>query len=144
MNPNINYESVPYKFPYCLNTQCKHAEKCLRYILSKLLPVERTVFSIVNPACTTPQADSCPYFKADKTDRYARGITRLLDDLPHNKAVAVKSAIRAHFSKGTLYRIQSKERLISPDEQNFFRRIFIQYGINNDPIFDEYVEQYDW
>lgn len=144
MHPNLEFESIPKTFPYCLNAQCKHSAKCLRYIVSKLLPPKRTVFSIVNPACTTPQGDSCPYFKSDKMDRYARGISRLLDDLPHNKAVAVKRAIHAHFSKGTLYRIQNKERLISPDEQDIFRKIFIQYGIKNDPVFDEYVEQYDW
>lgn len=65
-------------------------------------------FSIVNPDCTTPQADTCPFFKADQKDRYALGITQLLDDLPHNKAIAIKRAMNTKFSKGTLYRIQKK------------------------------------
>lgn len=144
MDPNIKYESVPHDFPYCLNEQCKHSDKCLRYLTSKQLTQKRTVFSIVNPACTTPQADNCPYFKADKLDRYALGVTHLLDDLPHNKAVAIKRAINANFSKGTFYRIQKKERLITPDEQNIIRQLFIQYGVHTEPLFDTYIEQYDW
>ena len=48
------------------------------------------------------------------------------------------------FSKGTLYRIQKKERLITPDEQKIIRMIFIRQGIHADPLFDQYVEQYDW
>ena len=83
-------------------------------------------------------------FKADKEKRYALGITHLLDDLPHNKAIAIKRAMNANFSKGTLYRIQKKERSITPAEQNIIRHIFIQYGIHADPLFDEYIEQYDW
>lgn len=138
------YKAVPYGFAYCLNEQCKHSMKCLRYLVSKELTPERTVFSIVNPACTTPQADSCPFFKADKTDRYALGISHLLDDLPHLKAIAIERAIHAHFSKGTFYRIRNKERLINPDEQNIIRHIFTQHGISTEPIFDEYIEQYDW
>ena len=73
MEPESKYESVPYGFAYCLNEQCKHSTKCLRYLVSKQLTPERTVFSIVNPDCTTPQADSCPFFKADQKDRYALG-----------------------------------------------------------------------
>ena len=144
MEPESKYESVPYGFAYCLNEQCKHSTKCLRYLVSKQLTPERTVFSIVNPDCTTLQADSCPFFKADQKDRYALGITQLLEDLPHNKAVAIKRAMNTKFSKGTLYRIQKKERLITPEEQNIIRLIFIRQGINTDPLFDQYVEQYDW
>lgn len=144
MEPASKYESVPYNFAYCLNGQCKHSMKCLRYLVSKQLTPERTVFSIVNPDCTTPQADNCPFFKDDRTDRYALGITHLLDELPHNKAIAIKRAMNANFSKGTFYRIQKKERLITPDEQNMIRRIFIQYGVHTDPVFDKYIEQYNW
>ena len=72
------------------------------------------------------------------------GITQLLEDLPHNKAVAIKRAMNTKFSKGTLYRIQKKERLITPEEQNIIRLIFIRQGIHTDPLFDQYVEQYDW
>ena len=52
--------------------------------------------------------------------------------------------MKANFSKGTIYRIQKKERLITPDEQNIIRMIFIQHGIHTDPLFDKYIEQYDW
>lgn len=60
MSPNFKYESIPYQFNYCLNDQCKHAEKCLRYQASKLLPVKRIAFSIINPACFIRQAYTFP------------------------------------------------------------------------------------
>ena len=43
-----------------------------------------------------------------------------------------------------LFGIQKKERLITPEEQNIIRLIFIRQGIHTDPLFDQYVEQYDW
>lgn len=144
MEPESKYESVPKGFAYCLNAQCKHSAMCLRYLVSKELSPERQAFSIVNPDCTTPQAESCPFFKADQKDKYALGITHLLDDLPHNKALDIKRTILSTFSKGTFYRIRNKERLISPDEQNIIRQIFFEHGVNADPHFDKYVEQYDW
>lgn len=143
MNPNFKYKSVPHNFAYCLNEKCKHSTKCLLYLVSKQLTQERTVFSIVNPDCTMPQADSCPFFKADKIYRYALGISRLFEDLPHSKAIAIKQAINANFSKETFYRIQKEKRLITPTEQNIIRQIFI-HDIHTDPLFDKYIEQYDW
>ncbi|WP_288205634.1 DUF6078 family protein [uncultured Parabacteroides sp.] len=144
MKPESKYESVPHNFAYCLNNQCKNSAKCLRYLTSKQLSPERQVFSIVNPACTMPDEGNCPFFKADQKVRYAKGITHLLDELPHNKAIAIKRQIYAYLKKGTFYRIRNKERLISPDEQNEIRRIFLRHSIYTDPNYDEFVEQYDW
>lgn len=144
MEPESKFESIPGGFAYCMDGQCKQAATCLRHLASQQLTPERKVFSIVNPACTTPQEDSCPFFKEVQTVRYALGITRLLDDLPHNKAVAARQYINAGFSKGTIYRIRKKERLITPEEQEFIRRVFVRIGIEAEPVFDQYVEQYAW
>lgn len=144
MEPESKFESVPNGFAYCMDGQCRHAAKCLRYLAAQQLTPERKVFSIVNPACTTPQADSCPFFKEERMTQYALGMTRLLDNLPHNKAVAVRRSINACFSKGTLYRIRKKERFIMPEEQNLIRSIFIRLGIDAEPAFDQYVERYAW
>ncbi len=144
MEPESKFDSAPRGFAYCMDGQCRHAAECLRYLASQRLTPERKVFSIVNPACTTPQADSCPFFKEKRTIRYALGMTRLLDNLPHNKAVAVRQSVNACFSKGTLYRIRKMERFITPEEQRLIHSIFVQNGIDTEPVFDRYVDQYVW
>lgn len=142
MEPELKFKSLPYGFAYCLDGECKHAEKCLRFLASKQITTEQKFFSIINPACTMPQTDSCPFFKKGQIVRYALGISRLFDGLPHNKALAVKRAVYAKFSKGTLYRIQKKVRLITPEEQNSIRKVFIQHEIGSEPLFDEYIDRY--
>jgi hypothetical protein len=34
--------------------------------------------------------------------------------------------------------------LITPEQQDFIRKVFLEEGIEEEPVFDEYVEQYDW
>ena len=32
MSPDFNYSEVPATFLHCLNKQCKHSAKCMRYL----------------------------------------------------------------------------------------------------------------
>lgn len=144
MQENFDYSSVPHNFIHCLNGQCRHANRCLRYQVTQYIPVQRKSFAIANPACTTPDADACPYFMSDQMEQFALGITHLLDNIPHKEVNAIKRQIIACMNKATYYRCWRKERLIKPAEQEQIRQIFLNKGITEQPVFDEYVEQYDW
>ena len=50
----------------------------------------------------------------------------------------------AELQRATYYRCWRKERLIKPGEQERIRQIFLKWGINEEPVYDEYVEQYEW
>ena len=81
---------------------------------------------------------------SDRTARFAMGITHLLDKLPHSEAVIVKSLLYDLLKRNMYYRIKNKERSIRPSEQESIRQIFLSRGITDEPVFDEYIEQYDW
>ncbi|GAE85275.1 DUF6078 family protein [Bacteroides reticulotermitis] len=144
MLSDFNYQSVPYGFSHCLNGQCKHATECLHYQVALHVPTECRSFTLINPAYTTSDNGDCPCFTSDQPLRFARGITHLLDNMTHSNALAVKQKMLAHFGRNTFYRINRKERAISPSEQQYIRQIFKDKGLDTEPVYDEYIKGYDW
>lgn len=39
---------------------------------------------------------------------------------------------------------QNQERLATPTQQEHIRQIFLNHGIKEEPVYDTYVEKYDW
>lgn len=66
MSPDFNYSEVPATFLHCLNKQCKHSAKCMRYLVTAYVPDNYPVISTVNPNYFSSHKESCPYFMADK------------------------------------------------------------------------------
>ena len=129
MSPDFNYSEVPATFLHCLNKQCKHSAKCMRYLVTAYVPDNYPVISTVNPNYFSSHKESCPYFMADKKKRFALGIKREL---------------MAELNRTTYYRCYRKERLLKPKEQEYIRQLFLKRGIKEEPVYDEYVEQYEW
>lgn len=50
----------------------------------------------------------------------------------------------AHFKQATYYRCRRKERMLDPSEQEYIRKLFVSKGIKELPVYDEYIEKYDW
>lgn len=144
MKPNFEYNLVPYNFHHCFNAQCLHATDCLRHQVSLHIPPEREAVTIINPARTTPSKDGCPYFMPDRLGRFALGITHLFDTMPHADAIIIKQQMIDHFKTHTYYRYFRKERLITPSGQQYIRQLFLNRGLTEEPVYDEFVEQYDW
>ena len=144
MESDFDYGTVPYGFIHCLNESCKDAKHCLRHQVTHYLPSNCSHISIVSPAYIAATNGKCPYFMSDQKAMFALGITHLLDQMPHKDAVNVKRLIIEKLNRSTYYRCWRKERLISPTEQTYIREIFLSKGIKEEPLYDEYIEQYDW
>jgi hypothetical protein len=138
-----NYESAPQNFAYCLNEQCSQSANCLRFQARLHIGSTQPFFSILNPLHIEEQKE-CSYFRSTEPIRCASGMKHLYDNLPHLKAIRIKSLVNKHFSITTLHRIKTKERLIKPEEIAFIRSVFIQEGITEEPLFDEYIEVINW
>ena len=143
MNPNFDYNLFPYSFAHCLNSECLRAEICLRRQIALRMPKERGLVTVVNPEHVVPSGEDCKFFVPDQPEQYARGITHLLDRVPHNDAVIIKQQMIEHFGQTNYYRFSRKERLIKPHEQEYIRILFHKRGVTEEPAFDEYVEYYD-
>lgn len=144
MKPDFDYRSVPNNFVHCLNKECPEAAYCLRRQVTLRLPSDQGVIAVLSPLFEHPRGESCPYFKSDELKRFALGMTHLLDNIPHRQAVGIRKQMIARFERNTFYRCWSKKRLIRPDEQQIIRQIFLDNGITSEPVYDEYIEQYDW
>ena len=121
MKPEFNYESVPFDFSHCFCGQCKVADKCLRYQVALRIPESRYSVPVINPNNVSPDGENCRYFKADRMAVYGLGIGRSM-----------------------FYRILHKERHVTPSEQEHIRQIFVNNGIDTEPVYDEYQEEYSW
>lgn len=144
MRADFDYHLVPSGFAHCLNNQCPHAANCLRQQLALHIPFQEKFIRIVNPAQAASAGEDCPYFKPDQLIRLASGITHLLDNLPHQSAVVIKQQLLSYFGRSYYYRLWRKERLLTLEDQEYIRRLFLIEGITDAPAFDEYVESYSW
>ena len=145
MKPDFDYSEVPYAFAHCFNTKCPRAAKCLRYLVTSYIPLQLTVVCVVNPALTASQeVEPCSFFIPDRMKRYASGITHLLDKIPHAEALVIKREIYKFLGRNMYYRIKKHERLATPAQQEHIRQIFLNHGIKEEPVYDTYVEKYDW
>ena len=143
MKENFDYNEVPQNYLHCLNASCRYSADCLRFKIGTLVNNKVASFAIVNPAYIAEQ-EECLYFQPDSLIRYAFGITHLYDNLPHTLYPKIKKQIYNHFGHSYYYRIRKKILPIKPEDQDFIRKLFIKAGIDAEPVFDEYREQYDF
>ena len=144
MDPNFDYASVPERFAHCLNAGCARAGQCLRQLVVAHVPADRPTFTVINNAPHRPDGEDCPYFKPDQPLRYAKGMTRLLDNLPHKKAEAIGHRLQQHYGRTQYFRARRGIILISPADQNYIQRVFRHFGVDEEPVFDSYVDEYNW
>lgn len=144
MDTNFDYNSFPASFVHCLNESCKRGEQCLRRQMALRIPNERTCMRTINPGYIESLPDgNCKFFLLDQPQRYARGFTHLFDNIPHQKALAIKAQMLQYFGRTVYYRCYRKERLIKPFEQERIRQMYRSQQISEEPQFDEYVPYYD-
>lgn len=139
MEKDFDYSTVPSAYIYCFNEQCPHSTKCLHYLVALHADPKRAILSTLNPAYIAGKEKDCLFFQPDRLLRFASGITHLLDKIPHEKAVKIQKDLYS-----MLRNIYNKDRLIHPEEQKAIRQLFLLNGIKEEPVFDEYLELYNW
>lgn len=143
MIDTLDYSKVPKGFVHCLNGNCKQAEHCLRYQVTLHLSAIRRDFRTLNPVWTKPEKD-CSEFMSDTPVKYAYGWTHMFDKLIHEKAVAIKDELLYHYGKSDFYRLKRKEKSFTPKAQQYVRNVFLRYGVEEEPTYDEYQYEYRW
>lgn len=144
MENHFKYESVPSHFAHCFNGQCVKSNSCLRHLAAEHCTAAHPIIRTINPLCVPDNSDTCPYFRPLEKIRIAWGIKHLFDRLPYTEAKLLKSQIMARFGKTMYYRYYRKEYGVSPENQEFIRRVFSKKGIAEEPAFEYYSEEYIW
>ena len=144
MENKFDYQSVPYGFAHCFNSQCVHKEECLHHLAATNCTSQCPTLSIINPNCIPADTTNCPHFRKALKCRVAWGIRHLLDNGPHKCAAPMRNQLVGHFGKTTYYRFYRQEQGLFPKAQAYIRQVFKQYGIAEEPKFERYSEEYSY
>ncbi|MDL2256353.1 DUF6078 family protein [Parabacteroides sp. OttesenSCG-928-G06] len=143
MKEDFNYKEIPGGYLHCLNAECSRSVDCLRYQVTLHVDQETPAFSVLNSGYVAARGE-CPFFQPDSLTRFALGMKHLFDNVPYAKALKIRNALYHYFERSMYYRIRNKTRLITPNEQAYIRQVFRKEGVQEEPVFDEYIEKYDW
>jgi len=144
MNEEFDYRSVPFGFAHCFNHDCPRTEHCLRHIAAAHITIGCPTLSIVNPAHIPATISACPFFCSDTKIHVAWGVKNMFNKLPYEDAYRIKQTIISHYGKTMYYRFYRKERYIDPEQQAYFRRVFRNHGIKEEPAYEYYTDVYQW
>ncbi len=143
MTEEFNYSLIPVTFPYCFEKNCTKYEECLRGSMCKFLTAKPRIITVVNPLQTCPDGE-CPHFKSIEKVRYAKGMKHMFDNLPHKAVEGIKRSLRGVFGKTEFYRLYTDGKPLKPHQQESVRQVFAKYGIEEEPVYDSYVDAYVW
>lgn len=144
MDKTIDYNDVPKNYLFCNHNKCPRRNKCLRYQATLSIPQSLSYYTTVNPFHIIGNESNCSFFSPFQTSLFASGISHLLDNIPHATATSIHKDMYSLMGRSMYYRIRNKERLLHPKEQKQIAAIFLKHNIKSQPIFDEYIEKYDW
>ena len=139
-----DYRKIPEWWPMCPNENCPMAADCLRQRVCREAPAEVTRWMCVMPNALSN--GKCSYYQKAEKVTIARGMKHLFDKVKDRK---VRKSLRLEMtdylgSKGTYYRYKDGERLINPELQQWIQDLFRRYGVEEQVLFDEYFETYDF
>ena len=106
--------SVPYNFARCFNDQCPQASKCLRHIAAQYNGADYLYITSVNPTRYPADGNQCECFKTAVKVHVTWGLKRLLDRIPYEDAVSIRSQLVGHYGKTGYYRLYRGERGLMP------------------------------
>ena len=135
---------APANYSRCFNNQCPKADNCLHRLAALRDTPEYPSIRIINPLCIPEDSSQCAYFQSTQKIHVAWGISHLLDEVPYKNLQPLKSQLIAHFGRGKYYRFYREKCYLSPEDQNYVRQTFRQYGIPGEPAFNSYSEEYRW
>lgn len=143
MIETLDYQEVPFHFVHCLRADCPKASTCLRYQVARFLPVDKRTVTILNPALVSNSVE-CKEYLSDTPVFNAYGMSKLFDELPYAKVKHVRDDVISRIGKTQYYRMKNETIGITPVHQCAIKKIFLKYGIEDDPVFDRYEPVYPW
>ena len=97
---------------------------------------------VVNPA-VIKGAQPCPFFKPDRKERFAWGISRIYDNVRASDLRGVKLNVMCCFGFEVYYKEKQQRRAITEEEQEMVCLSFAEMGYDGNAIeFDRYEEHY--
>ena len=140
----IDFKEIPEWWAVCQNGACKMAEMCLRHLAYRSLSTEVTKWPCVLPIAM--KDNSCIYYQKPERVRMAKGFGNLYDLVRDRHARHIVRMRLTEYlgSKGTYYRYQHGERVLTPEQQTWIQELLKTYGNGEEVVFSSYTEEYNF
>lgn len=141
----IDFNELPKWWAVCAVEGCQRQAVCLRRRVYELSPATLTKAVAVLPHALDVKG-GCPHFVEAKMVRMARGFKESILKIQSRDArMGIRLGLTDFFgSKGTYYRYRDGEKLLNPAQQQYVESLYARYGCADTPIFDVYVDYYDF
>ncbi|MGL5913673.1 MAG: DUF6078 family protein [Bacteroidales bacterium] len=116
----------------------------LRHLMLANIKAEQAHIHSMNPSYLAKRGDDCEYFICNQLQESAFGMVHLFDKIPYNKVAQIRTILIRHFGRNGFYRRKIREKCISPNDQEYIKRVFKECGVEQEVVFDEYIRHYDW
>ena len=134
------YETMPEHYMLCFNDDCPLADECLHRLAARSGRQTDEVVTAVNPVRCSGK--SCRYYKPNKMATMAYGMKSSFHEVKADDIASLRNTLINHFGRGSYYLRRNGLRPITPDEQQFIRSIFNNYGY--EAKFDRMQEETQW
>jgi len=132
----------PTNLTYCFTEPCPMKDECIHYLFSlyKRDDVKRGDAIFPNAL----KDGKCPYFTVLRVVKMAWGFEKLFAEVKVKDAPILRSKMRNFFgSKGQYYRYKLGQLKLLPEQQEFIKQLFAQFGYN-DVEFEHFSEEIDF
>ena len=126
----------------CQSPSCPVREHCLRHILKDYVPENFHVVTAVNLRNPKMQHEDCPQFRPDQPVRMPLGLIKMYYDMPGHLERSVKNRLINLLSRKRYYDYHCGRRPVTPDVEQLIRQTLLTAGWQQDPVFDDYTEEY--
>ena len=134
--------NVPVGITYCFQEQCPLKDDCIHYLCSlyKADDVDKG-YSVFPNAL---RDSKCKYFAALRIVKMAWGFDTLFEDVKVKDAPVLRAKMRAFLgSKGQYYRYKLGQLKLLPEQQEYIKHLFAQFGYEN-VEFEHFTEEIDF
>lgn len=142
MSKSVFRPELVYKhIAYCIRSECPLSKVCLRHLAYQHAPSFLEA-PFVDPR--KPMGEACPYYLDSQPLRFVRGFRRGKYRLRYGDVASFnKRASSLLGCQRTLYyRYASGLTRLAPEQQEQIQRLFADFGVTGDPLFDSYEDGY--
>jgi hypothetical protein len=135
-------EKAAKNYAVCHSQTCSLRTHCLRWLLRTYTPQSRRITTCVNLNHPAMQTDTCPMYRNDQPVRMPLGLKRMYYDMPHHLERTIKTHLIGIFSLKRYYQYHGGRRPVTPDVEQVIRQTLLAAGWTQEPVFDDYTEEY--
>lgn len=141
MDKTFDFNQVPYDWTLCYVERCSHKDECMRYQVCLIAPDSMTRNKCVLP--TVLKKRECPHFMPIKKVRAAIGFQHIFDEIKAKHSHVMRMKLANYLGTGgSYYRYRNGENLLMPEQQEWIKKMFRDFGYTEEVVFDDYKDVY--